>query len=304
MKLTNELSRLQEEMIQYITEENNREMAESITEKRVEALAAEELQAAEIQELEAFGVNATKLQALDLEQSKASKGEIEMLEAQMNELSQQSFIPGNGPVVDGALLPADAFRLEPSWSGTFSDNDPQDELIDASAVEAQATRNYLGCSNLWNWAKGSGWGCTGSPGSVNHYAEFGFWFKPPTSKFYSVRPHFQFRGYYIVKANDKWYNCKHAKVLVAAQTDCYQYNWKGMNSVDVLNVGGQNINVNKRFDADRHTYNSYLLAGGDWAFIRARIKIHAYAKGSGSYAKNDYSTGVANKLCVPHIHVY
>lgn len=304
MKLTNELTRLHDEMIQYITEENNHEMATSIAEKRAEALAAEASHADDIKAYEALGVNISNLESLEIEQGEISKNEIEILEAEMAELSQQPIITDNGIDVDGSLLPADAFRIEPSWSDTFSDNDLNDRLIDASAVESQAVVSGGGCKNLYNWASGGGWGCTGGVGSINSYAEFGFWFKPPTNRFYSVRPYFQFRGYYIVKANDKWYNCKYARVLVSAQTNCYQYNWKGWNNVNVLNVRGSNINVNKRFDANRYTYNSYLLAGGDWAYIRARVRLYAYAKGDGSYAKNDYSTGVANKLCVPHVLVY
>lgn len=304
MKLSNELTRLHEEMVQYITEENNHEMASSMAEKRAEAQAAEEKRSEEFRALEALGVNISNLESLELQEGEISRGEIEMVEAQMAELSQQPMILDNGIDVDGALLPEGAFRLEPSWSDTFSDNDLNDGLIDASAIEAQTTIYGGSCKNLYNWAKGAGGGCIGGVGKITSYAEFGFWFKPTVSRFYSIRPHFQFRGYYIVKANDKWYNCKSARVTVAAQTNCHQYNWKGWNSVDVLNVGGSNINVNRRFDDDRHTYNSYLLAAGDWAYIRARVKLYAYAKGNGSYAKNDYSTGTANKLCVPHVHVY
>lgn len=304
MKLTNDLTRLHEEMVQHITEENNREMAESMAEKRAEAQSAQSCQSAEMKTLEAVGVNFSNLQSHEIEQTEISRGEIEKIEAEMNEQSQVPMLNDNGLEVDGTFLPADAFKLEPSWSGTFSDNDTQDELIDATAIEAQSTVYGGGCKNLYNWASGADWGCTGGVGQINSYAEFGFWFKPPTSRFYSIRPHFQFRGYYIVKANDKWYNCKSARVIVSAQTNCYQYNWKGWNSVDVLNVGGQNLNINRRFDDDRHTYNSYLLAGGDWAYVRARIKLRAYAQGGGSYAKNDYSTGSANRLCVPHVHVY
>ena len=34
-----------------------------------------------------------------------------------------------------------------------------------------------------------------------------------------------------------------------------------------------------------------------------RRLLHAYARGGGSYAKNDFSTGSANYLCVPHVYV-
>lgn len=303
MKLTNELSRLHEEMVQHIIEENNQEMAVSIAEKSAAAKAAEALPS-DRSAMEALGVNITKLDALDREETEINNGALEMSIAKMNERSQEPIMIDNDLDIESALLPPNTFRLEPNWSDVFTDNDQQDGLIDASPVTTQAVVTGTGCKNLWNWASGSGWGCTGGVGSVTHYAEFGFWFKPPTTKFYSVQPLFKLRGYYIVKANDKWYDCKRAKVVISVQTNCYQYNWKGWNSTDVLSVNSQNINWNKRLDINKHTNSAYLLAGGDWAFIRARVKLHARAQGGGSYARNDFSTGVANYLCVPHVHVF
>ena len=306
MKVINELSKLHEEITSQITEENNREMAESISAKRAEAEAAEKSYQDELKSFEALGLNVANLEALDRERSAVADKELLDIEAQMDDLSQMSSCscPGSELDVDGSFLPPDTLKLTPSWAATFSDDDVQDRLTDASAIEAQLKVGGGCCKNYYNWAKGGGWGCTGGVGKINSYAECGFWFRPPTSRFYSIRPLFIFHGYYIVRANDKWYNCKFARVVVSAQTNCYQYNWKGWNSVDVLNVGGGNINVNRRFDDSRYTYNSYLLGGGDWAYVRARIKLYAYAKGSGSYAKNDYSTGAANYLCVPYVLVY
>jgi len=303
MKLTNELSRMHEEMIQHITEENNQEMAISIAEKSAAAKAAEAL-LSDRSAMEALGVNVTKLDALDREEAEISKGELEASIAKMDALSQEPLMIDDGFDIESALLPPDTFRLEPNWSGVFTDNDQQDGLIDASSITTQAIVTGTGCKNLWNQARGGGWGCTGGVGSITSYANFGFWFKPPTTKFYSVQPLFKLRGYYIAKANDGPFTCKYTKVVISLQTDCYQFNWKGRNSIDVLNVNSQNINESKRFDINRHTYNSYLLAGGDWAFIRARIKLHARAQGRGSFAKNDFSTGSANYLCVPHVHVH
>jgi hypothetical protein len=304
MIITNELNKLHEEMVQYITDENNREMAASMAERRAEAQQAESQRVEDSKALESLGVNVANLESLELEQAEISKGEFELQDAEMKELSERPMMDDVGIDVESALLPEGAFRLDPVWSGVFSDNDSNDPLIDSSAIETQSIVTGGGCKNYYNWASGGGWGCTGGVGRINTYADFGFWFKPSRSRFYSIRPYFQFRGYYIVKANDKWYNCKSARVTVSAQTNCYQYNWKGWNSVDVLNVGGSNINRNHRFDDNRYTYNSYLLGGGDWAYIRARVRLYAYAKGSGSYAKNDYSTGAANKLCVPFVYVY
>jgi hypothetical protein len=304
MKEMTELCKLQENIVGQITEERNREMAESIAVKRVEAEAAEKRYQKEMKSLEAIGLNITNLDALDREQSAESELELKTMRAQMESMSESPSAGASQIEVEGSFLPEGAYMLRPTWTGFFSDKDVQDQLTGGSAIEAQAIVTGEGCKNYWNWARGGGWGCTGGVGSNQQWAEWGFWFKPPTSKFYSVIPYFQFRGFYIVKADDKWYNCKKAEVLVSAWTNVHQYNWKGSNHVDVLHVRDDNINVNKRFDADRNTYNSYLLGGGDWAFIRCTIGLYVRAQGSGSYAENNFSTGTANKLCVPYVNVH
>jgi hypothetical protein len=305
MKEMTQLCKLQEEITCQITEERNREMAESIAAKRAEAEAAEKEYHKEIKSLEAMGLNVSNLDALDRERCAEADEELEVIKAQMEALSQEPSPVAAEVDVEGSFLPEGACMLTPSWTALFSDQDIQDQLTGGSAIEAQATVSAGGgCKNYWNWAKGGGWGCTGGVGSNQQWAEWGFWYKPPTSRFYSIRPYFQYRGFYIVRANDKWYNCKKAQVLVSAWTNVHQYNWKGWNHVNVLNVRDDNINVNRRFDTNRYTYNSYLLGAGDWAFIRCTIGLYVRAQGSGSYAENNFSTGAANKLCVPHVHVY
>ncbi len=300
MKVSNELTRMHEEITRYITEENNQEMAMSIAEKSAAARAAAEMPNGRAA-LEAMGVNIAKLDALDQDENEIINGELETAIAKMDELSQVPVDLDSGLDISSALLPADAFRLTPSWSAVFSDDDQQDGLISTLST---ASANYLGCRNIWNSATGAGWGCIGGVGSITSHAEFGFWFRPSVTKFYSVHPLFRFRGYYILRANDEWHNCKHARTLITMETNCYQYNWKGWNSVTALNEQGGNINRNRRLDRDMHTSNSYLLAGGDWAFIRARVKLYARAQGGGSHVRNDFSTGSANRLCVPHIDVF
>ncbi len=304
MKEMTELFKLQEKITSQITEERNKEMAESIAAKRAEVAAAEKQYQNERKTLESLGLNISNLDALDLDLCAEADKELEEVKSQMEAYSQ-----GPSPVtteldVDGSFLPEGAYMLRPSWTALFSDDDVQDKLTGGSEIESQAIVSGGGCKNYRNWARGGGWGCTGGVGSNQLWAEWGFWFKPRTSRFYSVRPHFQFRGYYIVRANDKWYNCKKAQVRISAWTNVHQYNWKGWNHVNVLDVRDDNINVNRRFDTDRNTYSSYLLGAGDWAYIRCVIGLYVRAQGSGSYAENNFYTGHANKICVPYVHIF
>jgi hypothetical protein len=286
-----------------ITDERNEDMARSITEKRENAVRAHKRLDSAGKTLESLGLGLSNLNALDRELSAQSEQETLEIEAKMNELSQVAK-PVTGLDVEAGFLPDGAQILKPSWVAAFADDDLQDEQTQASVITAQSLLSGGGCKDYYNWAKGAGSGLFGTgEGKIQSWVDFGFWFKPEVSRFYSIRPLFRFRGYVIVKADDGIFTSKFARVTGSAWTNVYQYNWKGWNHVDVYNLGDDNINTNRRMDLDRYTYNSYLLGAGDWAYIRCTIGLHAYARGSGSYAKNDFATGAANYLCVPHVYV-
>ncbi|MEZ5812443.1 MAG: hypothetical protein R3D45_13605 [Rhizobiaceae bacterium] len=297
------LSDMHAEMVRQISEDRNREMAELMAEKRAAARAADEREKSTVKQLAAAGFDPAKVAGVDAEFAAQAKKELEEIEARMNAQSQEARYSAE---IDTrtAMLTTDATMLTPAWVGAFSDDASDDPLTEASDISSQLVIGGGACKDYYNWASGAGSGLAGTGvGKIQSWIDFGFWFKPTQSRFYSIRPLFRFRGYYIVRADDGIFTSKFARVTVSAWTNVHQYNWKGWNHVDVLNVGDDNINVNKRFDTDRTTYNSYLLGANDWAYIRCTIGLWAYARGSGSYAKNDFATGNANYLCVPQVHV-
>ncbi len=305
MENKNNLTELHNYITNQIIEERTREMAEAIAQKRTEAKVAEESYQEDIKAMEAAGIKVANLEALDVEHGANADVELKVIEDKMIELSQEPSEATIGLDVEKAFLPQDALVLSPAWVADFSDDDAQDKLTGASSITPQTLLSGGGCKDKYVWAKGGGSGIAGTGvGKIQSWVDFGFWFKPSASRFYSIRPHFRFRGFYIVKANDTLYNSKFARVKVSAWTNVYQYNWKGWNHIDVLNVGDNNINRGKRFDAERNMHTSYLLGGGDWAYIRCTIGLYAYARGGGSYAKLDFATGAANYLCVPYCYVY
>jgi len=302
--MSKDLNALHEEITSQIIAERQREMAESIAAMRHEAKQAEKRAARETKALESFGLDVANLEALDREISGEAEAEVLEIEARLASLAQGRRDEGVSLDVDMGLLPEGARVLTPAWSAAFSDHDLQSANAAATDLAAQTLLSGGACKGYQNWASGAGSGIGGTGvGQIQSWVEFGFWFRPDASRFYSVRPLFRFRGYVIVRANDSWYNSKHARVVGSVWTNVHQYNWKGWNNTNVYDVGGSNINTNRRQDLDRYTYNSYLLGGGDWAFIRCVIGLYAYARGSGSYAKNDFATGSANYLCVPHVYV-
>jgi len=252
----------------------------------------------------ALGMDARQFAARIQERTDAGNKQYQATEAYMNEQSQTPHAAADQLDAEVSIIPAEAKFLTPVWAAGFSNQDNQLKLTRAAALAPRDLLTGGGCQDYWNYATGGGWGCLGSGvGEIQSWVEFGFWFYPPANRFYSVQPLFRFRGYYIVQADDGFWDCKSARTVVSAWTNVYQYNWKGWNHVNVLDVSDDNINVNNRFDTDRYTYNTYLLGGGDWAWIRCTIGLYARAQGGGSNAKNDFSTGDANFLCVPWCYV-
>ena len=302
--MSRELDVLLDTITSEIAAERQREMAEAIAANRAEAKRAEARLAREAKLLAEMGIDLTNLAAFDREASSEAATELLEMEARLD--GQSHVVPAArvSPDVDMGLLPEGARVLTPAWSAAFSDHDLQAANTQATELAPQTLVSGGACKTFFNWAKGAGSGLAGTGvGKIQSWVEFGFWFKPSVSRFYSVRPLFRFRGYVIVRADDGVFTSKFARVTGSAWTNVHQYTWKGWNNTTVYDIGGANIRIERRQDLDRYTYNSYLLGGGDWAFIRCVIGLWAYARGSGSYAKNDFATGNANYVCVPHVYV-
>lgn len=305
MENSRNLKEMQEEITREIMERQNKENAGSIVQKRREARTADLNYKKGLKKMEAAGIKIGRLDTFDLEAEEQADADIKEMQARMQEESQEALPASVELDVESTFLPRKAQLLKPSWSAVFSDDDPEDKHTGVTELSTQAVIGGGGCKDYYNWARGAGSGLFGTGvGKIQSYAYFGFWFKPPTSRFYSIRPLFRFRGYIIVRSDDGFFTSKRAEVKGTAWTNVHQYNWKGWNHVDVYRTSDDNINLNARRDIDRYTYNSYLLGGGDWAWISCAIGLYAYARGSGSYAENNFSAGNANYLCVPHVYVF
>jgi hypothetical protein len=307
MKGRTNLQELHEHVTNLIADERRAEAQEFQTARQEAEKRAQGREQRERKALETLGLDLSKLDQLERERHADAEKRFRETERRMNAESERTSTAAlslEGDVLGMNALPQDARALMPSWTGGFAIQVEQDQLTAAAVLPAQAILTGGACADYWNWASGGGWGCFGSGvGENQQWVEFGFWFLPNASKFYSIIPHYQYRGYYILQADDGVFTCKHTRTRVSAWTNVWQYNWKGWNSVDVLNRSGDNINENKRLDVDRYPYTSYLLGGGDWAFIRCVIGLYVRSQGSGSYAKNDFATGNANYLCVPKCYV-
>lgn len=299
MKNNNDLSQLHQQMMAQIDNEINAEMAENIAENQSETMQTQGLCGCDLESMKAAGLDTSKLAEIQQQLDADAEQEYIEMDQFMSQTSANSFAD-EALNPDANFLPEGATLLTPSWSKVYSDTLDNNPLVNSGDIDNQAVVSGGNCKNIWNWAKGGGWGCTGGRASNTQIATWAFWYKPNRSKFYSIRPRFEFNGFYIAKADDKWYNCKNAQVKVSAQTNVYQYNWKGLSSVDLVNINRNNVNLNKRLDDTRYTNYTALLGKDDWALVVCKVKLYVRAQGGGSYAKADFAAG-ANKVCVPHV---
>ncbi|REL27203.1 hypothetical protein DXX93_11915 [Thalassotalea euphylliae] len=301
MTMSHELEAMNAALIEQIKSDEQMAIAHSQQAMHEQGLKAQFECGCGEDSLELAGLNTKAL--ADLEDKINEKDDREFVEADAL-LAEESADPElvSRLDVESGFAPEGAQIITPSWTDTFSDTLEHNVLAESTDVSAQPVLGGGTSKNVWNWAKGSGWGCTGGVGQNTQTVYWTFWFRPEASRFYSIKPRFQFNGYYIAKANDKWYNCKNSQVKISAHTQAYQYNWKHKDGVNLVNINKGNVNVNKRLDDSRFTSYSALLGKNDWAAIVCSVRLYVRAQGGGSYAKNDFSTG-ANRVAVPYVIV-
>lgn len=288
-----------------LTERETREMKEFIAAKKADRAAAEKLIPDAVKRAKDAGIDSARMDAFHKEQGEARQKELDAIKkryaAKANEPKVIAPEITRAASLDAALQPDEARGLVPAWAAVYSSKDADDKLAGGTGTDIPNPTIV----DAWCWASGAGNGWFGSgAGQYRVIVDWGYWYRVPSTKFYGITTHDVFRGYYIVRAFDDWWISAYSRAIVTMRTNVWQYNWKGWSGVNVLDIGGDNINVNQRFDTDRHFYATALLAGGDWAFILSRIELYVYARAGGSYSELNFAAGSANYLAAPHVHVY
>ena len=157
--------------------------------------------------------------------------------------------------------------------------------------------------DLSDFANGAGSGIFGTgAASFTVYMDWWFSYLAPTNRNYAHTIWVPFHGFYILYADDGFWDSKesHARIDLAAVG--YQYNYKAGGSTNVFDLDSQNINVNDRFDGWRTMYYSDLL-GADRAYLRVTASFYVYARGGGSTAQLNFADGNAIYMGVPWVYV-
>lgn len=157
--------------------------------------------------------------------------------------------------------------------------------------------------DLWDSASGGGSGIFGTgAGSFTAYMDWWFTYGAPQDRNYGHTVWVPFHGFYVLYADDGFWDSKEAHARIDLSAVGYQYNYKATGSTNVFDQDGQNINVDDRFDGWRTMYYSDLL-GADRAYLRVSASFYVYARGGGSTAQLNFSDGNANYVGVPWVYI-
>lgn len=157
--------------------------------------------------------------------------------------------------------------------------------------------------DLWISCTGSGSGLFGS-GACSGTLVMDWWFtyRPTENRNYSHTIYVPYHGFYVLYADDGFWDSKEAHARIDLSASGYQYNWKPRGDTNVFDWDSQNVNVGDRFDGWRTMYYSDLL-GADQAYLLVSSSFYVYARGGGSHAQLNFSDGDANYMGVPWVYI-
>lgn len=135
--------------------------------------------------------------------------------------------------------------------------------------------------------------CAGGP--VEFAVHFAF--TPATTANYEMTAVFAFHGFYILRSDDSWYNCRNAKVKLTMSMNAHQYVDIGKKVFPAL-IDRDEDNVEEVTTYDRTHFFDYttVLKAGDPVIVTVGGVIDAQAHGGGAYAELNFEAGTANYI--------
>lgn len=238
------------------------------------------------------------MDGLDKEHEIASLGTVSHADAVKNRLMGSTCAPEDETAMHPGL--AGGQLIAPSSLGWFT---PYYGTLHGSDGRVYWQGYNPGNIDLSDYANGAGSGIFGTgAASFTVYMDWWFTYTAPQNRNYSHTIWVPFHGFYILRADDGFWDSKEAHARIDMSAVGYQYNYKPTGSTNVFDMGSQNINVNDRFDGWRTMYYSDLL-GADRAYIRVTAAFYVYARGGGSTAQLNFSSGGANYIGVPWVYI-
>jgi hypothetical protein len=124
-----------------------------------------------------------------------------------------------------------------------------------------------------------------------------FEFTPATTATYEMTAVLAFHGFYILRSDDSWYNCRNAKVKLTVSMNAHQYvdiGWRGFPAL----IDRDEDNVEEVTNYDRTQFFDYttVLKAGDPVIVTVKGALDTSAHGGGAYAELNFEAGTANYI--------
>lgn len=153
---------------------------------------------------------------------------------------------------------------------------------------------------------GSGWGCwvEENPAYPDTMAYWWYSYTPSTTRSYNFWVSAPYAGFYVIRADDSWYNCKYAKSYAFYEVDVYQHYWRGADRRTVIDRRDDNINQSGQVAGAIYWFFSQPLLANIPVTVRVTATLDVYAQGGGSYAELNFADGADHYLDPPAVIIY
>ena len=158
--------------------------------------------------------------------------------------------------------------------------------------------------DLTSVQSGDGWGCFVEENPDFPDPEVAWWYhwRPPANGTYSFYAFLRYSGFFIIRANDSWHNCKYAKAHAFARIQVYQDFWRQPHERTIVDRRGSTIDdISQVSGSVNWSFPEPLVAQND-LWIRITATLDTYAQGGGSHAELNFAAGI-HELGPPGVFV-
>ncbi len=152
-------------------------------------------------------------------------------------------------------------------------------------------------------AYGEGW-FDGDFSTINAYLAFQF--RPPSWGHLHINISQWLHGYYILYSNEKWYTSGYARAELDTWIQVHQNYWRPRHSHRRFTCAGDELHPTRSGRIDGQYGCSYTtnVGEGDLVTVRVGVRLHCYARASGSFTILNFQAGAANYVYEPYLYWY
>jgi hypothetical protein len=233
----------------------------------------------QLEYLRSAGIDLKKVESEQEEDARELKSYLEQKRPPLISRPKQASHVQIPPVRAGQVVPVYGVFLPPPAPPDPSDVPP----TNTSQIKIKSVQD----------GTGSGWAYP--PGAPPKHADVVYVFTPQQDASYTFTATLAFSGFYILKADDSWYNRKFATVSCNVWLDAFQYIDRGSKPFpDVLNKEGDNINTFENWDHFELFTDTQDFREGEPVVVTVTIEVEAQGCGAGSHGEVNFEDGDAN----------